>query len=446
MSRLHGKVIRCLFLPLFSRWPDNGVPIGHVTNGVHIPAWDLVLIDGLRTELRRKGCWLGTTETLEQDIRHVLDQRLWYFRTNARKSLVKYARERLSQAFGAAGAPPDDVEAAKCFFDLNALTRCFARRFAKYKGPNLLLPDPPRLPRLLANSLGPVQPIIAGTAHPADHAGHVLIGEWMQFIRRPKVRLHAIFLSDYDKPLTGLLVQGSDIWMNTPRLWEACETSGMEVLVNGGINLSELDGWWAEAYTPEVGSALGDGQGHQDEPACDDAEAEALYEWLKREVILEFYDHDGRGSPTAWVAQIRNSLASQTPRFSANGLVPEYPEQNQLPACGTYRHLAADSSAAGSKFVDWQRAVERNWFALRFSELTVETGGERHVIVVPVFLNGLDPNAVRVEALFSDAAQVGPPVRQEMDSFLTRRCSSRSRRVWEFKAFFTRTTDPSVLN
>ena len=155
----------------------------------------------------------------------------------------------------------------------------------------------------------------------------------MQFIRRPETRPHAVFLSDYDMQLTEQLVQGVDVWINTPRRpWEACGTSGMKVLVNGGINLSELDGWWAEAYTPDVGWALGDGQEHGDDPAWDAAEAEALYDLLEREVIPEFYARDEHGIPTAWVARMRESMAQLTPRFSAHRAVREYTEQRYLPA------------------------------------------------------------------------------------------------------------------
>ena len=269
------------------------MPVGHVTNGVHMPTWDSAAADDLWTEACGKDRWLGTTETLEQDIRRVSDARLWQFRTAASKSLVEYARERLSRQLAASGAPPEAVDEAKHLFDPNALTLGFARRFATYKRPNLLLHDPERLLRLLTNPERPVQLIIAGKAHPADQAGQALIQEWTHFIRRPEARPHVIFLSDYDMLLTERLVQGVDVWINTPRRpWEACGTSGMKVLVNGGINLSELDGWWAEAYTPEVGWALGDGREHGDDPAWDAAEAEALYDLLEREVIPEFYTRD----------------------------------------------------------------------------------------------------------------------------------------------------------
>ena len=258
VSRLHGKVSRRLFLPLFPRWPEDEIPIGHVTNGVHMPTWDSAPADDLWTESSGKGRWLGTTETLGQDIRRVSDAKLWEFRIAASKSLVEYARERLSRELAAAGVPHEAVAGAKHLFDPNALTLGFARRFATYKRPNLLLHDPPRLLRLLTDSQRPVQLIIAGKAHPADQPGQALIQEWTDFIRWPEARPHAIFLGDYDMLLTEHLVQGVDVWINTPRRpWEASGTSGMKVLVNGGINLSELDGWWAEAYTPDVGWAFG---------------------------------------------------------------------------------------------------------------------------------------------------------------------------------------------
>jgi glycogen phosphorylase len=267
VSRLHGKVSRHLFESLFPNWPADEVPIGHVTNGVHMPTWDSAAADELWTKACGKDRWLGKSETLEQDIRRVSDDTLWKFRLATSKSLVEYARERLARHYAAAGASSETVEEAKHLFDPNALTLGFARRFATYKRPNLLLHDPERLLRLLSNPQRPVQLIIAGKAHPADQAGQALIQKWIQFIRRPDVRPHAIFLSDYDMHLTERLVQGVDVWLNTPqRPWEACGTSGMKVLVNGGINLSELDGWWAEAYVPELGWALGDGQEHGSDP------------------------------------------------------------------------------------------------------------------------------------------------------------------------------------
>jgi starch phosphorylase len=255
---------------------------------------------------------------------------------------------------------------------------------------------------------------MAGKAHPADQAGQALIQEWIRFIRRPEVRPHVIFLSDYDMLLTEHLVQGVDVWLNTPRRpWEASGTSGMKVLVNGGINLSELDGWWAEAYTPEVGWALGDGQEHDGDPAWDAVEADMLYELLEREVIPEFYSRDNKGIPTSWVARMRESMARLTPRFSANRTVREYTEQHYIPAATAYHERAADKGEVGRQVVNWQRSLEENWSILRFGEVNVETKDDQHLFEVQVYLNGLDPNAVRVE-LCADGGTGNALVRQEM--------------------------------
>jgi starch phosphorylase len=414
VSRLHGKVSRDLFEPLFPHWPAIEVPVGHVTNGVHMPSWDSAAADDLWTQTCGKDRWLGTVETLGQDIRRVSDARLWQFRIAAGKSLVEYARERLSGQLAASGAPPEEVEGAKHLLDHNVLTLGFARRFATYKRPNLLLHDPERLLRLLTNPERPVQLIIAGKAHPADWEGQALIKEWTHFIRRPEARPHVIFLSDYDMLLTEHLVQGVDVWLNTPRRpWEACGTSGMKVLVNGGINLSELDGWWAEAYSPEVGWALGDGREHDDDPVWDAVEAWALYDRLEREVIPEFYTRNAKGIPTAWVARMRESMARLTPRFSANRAVCDYTGQHYLPAAAAYLERAADKGAVGRQMVDWRRALEQKWATLRFGSTRVQTGADNHVFEVEIFLDDLDPNAVRVE-IYADGLMGGAPVRQEM--------------------------------
>jgi starch phosphorylase len=411
---LHGKVSRHLFEPLFPNWPAEEIPIGHVTNGVHMPTWDSAAADDLWTKACGKDRWLGTKENLEQDIHRVSDADLWQFRTVATKSLIEYARQRLARHFAAAGAASESVEGAKHLFDPNALTLGFARRFATYKRPNLLLHDPDRLLRLLSNPQRPVQLIIAGKAHPADLAGQALIQRWIQFIRRPEVRPHAIFLSDYDMQLTERLVQGVDVWINTPqRPWEACGTSGMKVLVNGGIDLSELDGWWAEAYAPDLGWALGDGQEHGNDPAWNAAEAEMLYESLERKVIPDFYNRDGQGIPTAWVARMRESMARLTPLFSADRAVREYTEQHYLPAATALRSRVASKGASGRQMVNWRHSLEQKWGALRFGEVRVETKDQQHVFNVQVYLNDLDPKAVQVE-LYADGVNGGSPTRQEM--------------------------------
>ncbi len=325
-------------------------------------SWDSEETDSLWTDACGKDRWHGTLENLEEDMRRLPDSRLWECRASARETLIEYMRGRLFRQREAEGASAAEVERAKQIFDVNALTLCIARRFASYKRPNLLLHDPERLLRILNDPERPVQLIIAGKAHPADQAGQDLIQEWTHFIRRNETRNHVVFLSDYDMFLTGQLVQGVDVWINTPRRpWEACGTSGMKVLVNGGLNLSELDGWWAEAYTPEVGWALGDGKEHGDDPAWDAVEAEALYELLEQKVIPEFYDRDTNGIPVAWVARIRESMARLTPRFSSNRTVREYTEQHYLPAALTYRKRAENKGAEGRQVVDWRHMVEQKW-------------------------------------------------------------------------------------
>jgi starch phosphorylase len=379
-----------------------------------MPTWDSAPADDLWTEGCGKGRWLGTTETLEQDIRRVSDAKLWQFRLATSQSLVEYARERLSRQLTSSGAPPEEVDVAKSLFDPNALTLGFARRFATYKRPNLLLHDPARLLRLLANPERPVQLMIAGKAHPEDRPGQDLIHEWINFIRQQGARPHIVFLSDYDMLLTEQLVQGVDVWINTPRRpWEASGTSGMKVLVNGGINLSELDGWWAEAYTPEVGWALGDGHEHGDDPVWDAAEAEALYDLLEREVIPEFYTRDENGIPAAWVKRMRESMARLTPYFSADRTVREYTEQYYLPAAIAYHSRSADKGANGKQMVDWRHRLEQRWATLHIGEVKVETRGEQHLFEVQVYLNDLDPKAVRAE-LYAEGLMGDAPVRQEM--------------------------------
>ena len=314
VSRLHGGVSRHLFSPLFPRRPEDEVPVGHVTNGVHMPTWDSAAADELWTDACGKGRWLGMSPTLEADFRRVSDEKLWALRTTSRAALVDYARARIARDLTGSGANAAAIARAQARLNPTRLTLGFARRFATYKRPNLLLHDPERLVRLLTQPERPVQLILSGKAHPADQAGQVLLQQWMHFVSSHDSNLPIVFLADYDMMLAEHLVQGIDVWINTPqRPWEASGTSGMKVLVNGGLNLSELDGWWAEAYLPDVGWALGDGQERGDDPAWDHAEAEALYLRLEQEVIPEFYARNAEGRPPAWLARIRESMARLTP-------------------------------------------------------------------------------------------------------------------------------------
>jgi starch phosphorylase len=414
VSRLHRQVSRQLFAPLFPGWPIDEVPIGHVTNGVHMPTWDSAESDELWTTACGKERWLGETATLNSAIQRVDDARLWQLRSVSRKRVVEYAREHVARDMAVAGATPEVIERTKQRLNPDVLTLGFARRFASYKRPNLLLRDPERLLRILTNPQRPAQLIIAGKAHPADRAGQALIQEWTRFIRRTDPSPPVIFLADYDMLMAENLVQGVDVWINTPRRpWEASGTSGMKVLVNGGLNLSELDGWWAEAYAPEVGWALGDGREHGDDPSWDAAEAEALYERLEHEVIPEFYTRNDQGIPVAWVARVRESMARLTPQFSANRTVCEYTEEHYLPAAAAYRLRAAEKGRIGKNIVNWRHTLEQNWSQLGFGPMKIETHDDQQVIEVEIRLPGVDANAVRVE-LYADACTGLETVRQEM--------------------------------
>ena len=279
---------------------------------------------------------------------------------------------------------------------------------------NLLLNNPERLLRILTNPERPVHLILAGKAHPADLAGQALIKEWINFINRPEARSHVIFLSDYDMLLAEHLVQGVDVWLNTPqRPWEACGTSGMKVLVNGGINISELDGWWTEAYTPELGWAIGDGLEHSDDPALDIEEANKLYDLLESEVIPEFYTRDEKGIPVSWVNRMRESMAKLTPRFSANRTVREYTEQHYLPSAAAYLERSADKGAFGRQIINWQHGIDQKWSLLHYGDVKVETDATDHNFEADVYLNELNSNDVRVE-IYADAIDGSRTVKQEM--------------------------------
>jgi starch phosphorylase len=414
VSRLHGQVSRHLFLDLFPKWPEADIPITHVTNGVDVPTWESANAADLWSGACGTDRWLGTTEIAGENIRRIADAQLWAMRAAARRSLVQHARERLSRQLAAAGAPADAIDRATHLFDPDVLTLGFARRFAEYKRPHLLLHDRDRLVRILTNAQRPVQLFIAGKAHPEDQAGRAMIQQWVQFIWQPEVRPHAVFLADYDLQLTQHLVHGVDVWLNTPRRpWEASGTSGMKVLVNGGLNLSELDGWWAEAYAPEVGWALGDGQEHGDDPAWDAAEAEALYDLLEQQVIPEFYTRNALGIPTAWVARMRESMARLTPRFSAKRTVCEYTEQHYLPAAAAHRARTANGGALAAQVVAWRRTLDQHWSLLRFGEAKVQIDERQQVFEIQLYLDDLPPDSLGVE-LFADGVDGAGPVRHEM--------------------------------
>jgi starch phosphorylase len=413
VSQLHGEVSRSIFQPLFPRWPKDEVPIGHVTNGIHVPTWDSQASDELWTRHCGKERWLGETNQVEEAIRRVPDQELWAMRQASRHALIEYARKRYARQLAESGSSQTEIAQAGQILDPEVLTLGFARRFATYKRPTLLLHDPERLIRLLTDPQRPVQILIAGKAHPADGAGQEMIRQWVQFTRRPEVLGRVIFLSDYDMLLTEQLVGGVDVWINTPRRpWEACGTSGMKVLANGGLNLSELDGWWAEAYSPQVGWALGDGREHGDDPGWDAAEAGELYDILEKEVIPKFYARNADGLPTAWLVKVRASMTTLTARFSANRAVRQYSTEYYLPAAEAYEARRSNQSALGIRLANWRRQIEQEWHSISFGDLQIVTHDGQHHFRVEVIFGRVDPQAVQVE-LFAEETE-GRPWRQPM--------------------------------
>ncbi|MGA7513669.1 MAG: alpha-glucan family phosphorylase [Candidatus Sulfotelmatobacter sp.] len=415
VSKLHGQVSRRIFQVLFPRWPETEVPVTHVTNGVHVPTWDSAKADRLWEVACGKNRWRGTLAGVETDVASVSDSDLWQLRSDNRKILVDYVRRLYVRQLASRGVSSEDLAQAALILDDDVLTLGFARRFAAYKRPNLLLHDPARLLNILVNQEHPVQLVLAGKAHPQDAEGQDMIRQWVEFSRRPEVRCRVVFLSDYDALMAEHLVQGVDVWVNTPRRpWEASGTSGMKILVNGGLNLSELDGWWAEAYSPEVGWAIGDGREHGDDPSWDATEAETLYALLEREVIPEFYSRDERGIPHRWASHMRESMARLTPNFSANRAVRQYTDEHYLSAAAGFRERAENRGSLGADLIAWHAELAKHWPSLRFGSATVQEQGEHHLFQVQVFLDDINPEAIRVE-LYAEGEKDAAPVTLTMN-------------------------------
>ena len=415
VSKLHCQVSRRLFQPLFPRWPETEVPVTYVTNGVHTPSWDSSEADRMWELSCGKEFWHGTLADAENNIRSVGDSDLWQLRADTCKALVAYVRRLYGRQLATRGASPEDLAQAALILDEKVLTLGFARRFATYKRPNLLLHDPARLLNILTNPERPVQLVLAGKAHPQDAEGQEMIRQWFEFAHRPEVRSRVVFLSDYDVLMAEHLVQGVDVWVNTPRRpWEASGTSGMKVLVNGGLNVSELDGWWAEAYSPDVGWAIGDGREHGDDSFWDAKDAESLYAVLEGEVIPEFYSRDEHGIPRGWVNRMRESMARLTPTFSSNRAVRQYTEEHYLPAAAALRERGENRGSVGADLVAWQAELSKHWSALRFGPATVEQQGAQYLFHVQVFLDDMDADAVRVE-LYADAQKYENPIALAMN-------------------------------
>jgi starch phosphorylase len=415
VSQLHSAVSRRIFQPLFPRWSQEQVPVGHVTNAVHVPSWDSIAADTLWTQACGKARWRGDLKTNEDELRKLPDEALWALRTQCRQQMISFIRQRLKRQYRGRGAARQWIQECCEILDPDVLTLGFARRFAEYKRTNLLLHDPERFIKLLTNRDRPVQLVIAGKAHPQDAKGKQMLHAWLQFIALPEVRGRVVFVEDYDLVVAEQLTQGVDVWINTPRRpWEASGTSGMKVLVNGGLNLSELDGWWAEAYTPEVGWALGDRQEHADTQSWDAAEAEQLYRLLEQEVVPCFYQRNDKGLPHGWIDRMRESMASLTTQYSTNRMLREYMQSYYVPLADAYRRRIADDNALAVDLEQWYTHLAQHWHRIHFGEVMSQQANGQHHFMVPVYLDELRPETIQVQ-LYADATEQNESVCQPLE-------------------------------
>lgn len=403
VSELHGEVSREMWQVLWPGLPEDEIPISHVTNGVHILSfisrdmkvlYDRYLGPRWREEPGDKEVW--------QRAHDIAADEMWRTHERRRERLVAVARQRLRRQLAKRGASPSDIQAAEEVLDPEALTIGFARRFATYKRATLILRDPDRLDKILNNPDMPVQIIFAGKAHPHDNPGKAMIQEIVNMARQERFRNRIVFLEDYDMSIARYLVQGCDVWLNNPRCpREASGTSGMKAAANGIPNLSTLDGWWAEAYTPEVGWSIGQGEVYDDLDYQDRVEAEALYNLLERDVVPMFYDRTGR-VPHRWVEQMKATIAEVSYFFNTNRMVAEYTDRFYVPLAKRFRALANNDFARAKSLAAWRRRLQANWPQIRIESVNGDLPSEIYVgqpfqSSAIVYLGNLKPGEVHVE-------------------------------------------------
>ena len=371
VSELHGHVSRRMWQHI---WPELGVdevPIGSITNGVHVRTWlssELEALHGRHLDAK----WREEPDDPEvwSRVGDIPDGDLWHAHERCRERLVEYTRRRLRQQLARRGVPHHEIDRATDVLDPKALTIGFARRFATYKRATLLFRDIDRLKRILESTDQPVQVIFAGKAHPRDDAGKDFIRQIVHLSRQEPFIDRFVFLEDYEMTLARYLVAGCDIWLNTPRRpMEASGTSGMKAAVNGVLNLSVLDGWWAEAYRRELGWVIGSGESYDDETYQDQIESEALYDVLEHDVVPLFYDRNSEGLPERWVAQMKSCIAALTPDFSMHRMVKEYASEFYVPASRAFANVDRGRHA--------RRDGPRDVAAARPARLAARRGGGR---------------------------------------------------------------------
>jgi starch phosphorylase len=336
VSKLHGEVSRRMWQPVWPGVPVEEVPIGHITNGVHFRSWisqemeqlyDRYLGPQWRDEPSNGDVW--------NRVHEIPAEELWRTHERRRERLVAWARRRVRNQRVLRSAPQAEIEAADEILDPDALTIGFARRFATYKRANLIFSDPVRLRRLLLDADRPVQLVFSGKAHPADRPGQDVLRTVYEMTLDPELRRRIVFVEDYDINVGRHMVQGVDVWLNNPRRpQEASGTSGQKVLLNGGLNLSVLDGWWAEAYDGLNGFAIGDGTTHVIPAEQDRRDADSLYRTLESEVVPLYYERDEHGVPHGWVARIKRAIRTLGWRFNTDRMVMDYVRECYLPSAG----------------------------------------------------------------------------------------------------------------
>ncbi len=336
VSSVHGQVSRAMWAQLYPDRSEDRVPIGHITNGIHVQTWlapqmhhvyDRHLGPEWPLECREPGFF--------EAIDRVDDGELWETHQGLKVNLIEIARQRAAESADRRGESPEFVGQLRRSLSVDALTIGFARRFATYKRANLVLHDIEVLAALVADSEKPIQLVFAGKAHPNDRPGKELLQEIVRLMRHPGFAGRVLFIEDYDINIGRHLVQGVDVWLNNPRRpFEACGTSGQKVVLNGGLNLSVLDGWWAEAYDGSNGFAIGGGETHTSTDVHDVRDGDGLLRVLREEVIPCFYERDQDGLPRKWIARMKRAIRTLGWRFSADRMVMDYVLNTYIPAAG----------------------------------------------------------------------------------------------------------------
>jgi starch phosphorylase len=404
VSRLHGVITRKMVRAMWPGYSLEEIPVDSVTNGVHIRSWvSLEMTALLNRYLGHRWAEEPSESGVWNRIDRIPDHELWRVRQIRRERLVNYARQALESQLQRRGGSDAEIVAARSVLNPDALTIGFARRFATYKRATLLLRDVPRLKRILTNPSRPVQFLIAGKAHPHDSAGKDLIRQIIHFARDPEIRSSVVFVEDYDIRVARHLVQGADVWLNTPRRPnEASGTSGMKLLPNGGLNLSVLDGWWAEGYDREVGWAIGRGEDYNNDDYQDAVESDALYNLLEMDVTPLFYERDQENLPRRWITKMKTSMKRLCPIFNTNRMVTEYVERFYIPAAKRYSELAAQGGAKLGPIVEWRKRFRTAGSQVKITRVQAENSREIRVgqnirVTASVVLGEIPPEYVRVQ-------------------------------------------------